>query len=591
MLSNSTSKNGFLRVMLERQAASCIPATLDYVRDAIKCKKIELENDDSGDVWQDAEDGQESISLQKKELAFLEEMEAKFTDAVMKEDQKFIEFKTALQQAVAKGSKKIIVFSYFKRTLRYLKARIKKDMPKINNVEIISGDVDAVERNEIISRFWKSDGTYVLLASEVGGEGLDLQISNCVFNYDLPWNPMVVEQRIGRIDRFGQKSSKIHIYNFIIRDTVEERILYRLYERIGIFESSIGELEPLLGSDVEELTNECFSSALTANEAETRMENLLMAIEKKKKETEMLEKQRQDIIGLDEFFTEQVNSIKAHKRFVTHQEIEFFTQYFLSQFYPHSKIENRGNNTWTLVPDKKLKKKIYDSILDFRFTSSEPEMRRFSALVDKDEKIKLTFDQKTATEDPSIEFITLRHALVLMAIKDMEMVVGREQVFAIKTGQRGVFFIYMIEVGQRAMSPYLEAVLVKDGKATLYPEITKLEFESLAFSVAYSTLDFTSAKKLADELIAEREKAIYQAHLSECAKLAAVKKRNVQVAIELAIKKLETRLNETSDTRLRRMYISMIEKRKSELESRLAFINSETQISIRHKVIAGGVSS
>ena len=70
-------------------------------------------------------------------------------------------------------------------------------------------------------------------------------------NYDLPWNPMRVEQRIGRLDRYGQRANVIHIFNFSVADTIEERILARLYERIGIFEAAIGDLEVILGDEIE----------------------------------------------------------------------------------------------------------------------------------------------------------------------------------------------------------------------------------------------------------------------------------------------------------------------------------------------------
>jgi ATP-dependent helicase HepA len=61
-------------------------------------------------------------------------------------------------------------------------------------------------------------------------------------NYDIPWNPMRIEQRIGRIDRFGQRSDKVLIYNFITPGTVEERIFFRCFERIGVFRDTVGDL-------------------------------------------------------------------------------------------------------------------------------------------------------------------------------------------------------------------------------------------------------------------------------------------------------------------------------------------------------------
>ena len=75
----------------------------------------------------------------------------------------------------------------------------------------------------------------VLLSSEVGCEGLDYEFCSRLVNYDIPWNPMRIEQRIGRIDRFGQKSEKVQIYNFITPGTIEERIFSRCFERLGIF--------------------------------------------------------------------------------------------------------------------------------------------------------------------------------------------------------------------------------------------------------------------------------------------------------------------------------------------------------------------
>ena len=89
---------------------------------------------------------------------------------------------------------------------------------------------------------------------------LDFQFAHVLVNYDLPWNPMEVEQRIGRLDRIGQESPAIYVCHLWIANTVEERILNRLYERVGLFEGTIGELEPILGEVVECLENVVCSS-------------------------------------------------------------------------------------------------------------------------------------------------------------------------------------------------------------------------------------------------------------------------------------------------------------------------------------------
>ena len=95
---------------------------------------------------------------------------------------------------------------------------------------------------------------------------MDFQFCDTLFNYDLPWNPMEVEQRIGRLDRIGQESNVIRIYNFWIEGTIEQRILDRLYTRIGIFERSIGELEMILGDELSTLERDILSKKLTPEE-------------------------------------------------------------------------------------------------------------------------------------------------------------------------------------------------------------------------------------------------------------------------------------------------------------------------------------
>lgn len=79
------------------------------------------------------------------------------------------------------------------------------------------------------------DNVNVLVASETGGEGRNIQFANCIVNYDLPWNPMKIEQRIGRIQRIGQ-TQDVFIFNFCQKDSIEEYILRILHDQINIFE-------------------------------------------------------------------------------------------------------------------------------------------------------------------------------------------------------------------------------------------------------------------------------------------------------------------------------------------------------------------
>ena len=110
----------------------------------------------------------------------------------------------------------------------------------------------STQRAAEIARFADKDGPSVLLSSEVGSEGIDLQFARMMFNYDLPWNPMRVEQRIGRIDRMGQKANRITIGHFVTTGTVDDKIINRLYQRVKMcFRESIGDLDEIFGESIQ----------------------------------------------------------------------------------------------------------------------------------------------------------------------------------------------------------------------------------------------------------------------------------------------------------------------------------------------------
>ncbi|WP_369902638.1 DEAD/DEAH box helicase [Bacillus manliponensis] len=122
----------------------------------------------------------------------------------------------------------------------------------------------------------------VLIATEAGGEGINLQFCNHMINYDLPWNPMRLEQRIGRIHRLGQKHD-VHIYNLATKHTVEEHILKLLYEKIQLFERVIGELDDILTrinmKNIDAHIQEIFAESKSEGEIRIKMENLTSIIE------------------------------------------------------------------------------------------------------------------------------------------------------------------------------------------------------------------------------------------------------------------------------------------------------------------------
>ncbi len=196
----------------------------DYLTDMAAAGAIQIvETDENGDPVLDGEGDQKDQRLSVDELATVQKL-IEGVAALDGQDTKFEQLQDALAGIFATGDvQKVLIFSFFKRTLRYLRKRLEDTY----GVELIDGDVPPEERGERIERFRTDSRLQILLSSEVGGEGLDLQFSNCMVNYDLPWNPMRVEQRIGRIDRHGQESEKVRIFNFSVKDTIEANIFER----------------------------------------------------------------------------------------------------------------------------------------------------------------------------------------------------------------------------------------------------------------------------------------------------------------------------------------------------------------------------
>jgi hypothetical protein len=155
---------------------------------------------------------------------------------------------------------------------------LRRRLGGLARVAVLHGGVDKKTRHEIIADF--RAGAYdIVLANRVASEGLDFEFCSVVINYDLPWNPMEVEQRIGRIDRMGQKEPVISVINFFNDETIDNAILLKVLQRIGVFERSIGALEPIIMSRLSDLQGAMFDFDLSPAEREYKTNQVLEAVE------------------------------------------------------------------------------------------------------------------------------------------------------------------------------------------------------------------------------------------------------------------------------------------------------------------------
>lgn len=313
----------FLLVMPQRQMSSSMPAAIE---DWQRRGKIDLEQ-----IYEDV--GVEDTNL---ELGPLTEQLVKEAfnmgnpEELRESDSKYFRLKTVLKRHLNDNpDEKIVLFAYFRPTLRYLKERLTKD--GIDCIILMGGA--NIDKNEIIETFAAKDGPNVLLSSEVASEGVDLQFSQVLINYDLPWNPMKVEQRIGRIDRLGQKSERITIWNLFYEDTIDSRIYERLYERLDIFQRALGGLEGVLGDEIRKLTAELITAKLTPEQELARIKQTEQALANIRETEERLETEASNLVAHGDYILQQVKAAKELQRNISSQDIwNYIYDYFSKEY-------------------------------------------------------------------------------------------------------------------------------------------------------------------------------------------------------------------------------------------------------------------
>lgn len=197
-------------------------------------------------------------------------------------DTKAIELSRVLNELKGSGFPQVMVFTQFTDTMDYLRDQLVGVGNSVmcfsgrgGEVRSADGTWTLITRDEVKRRF-KEGRSEVLVCTDAAAEGLNFQFCGALVNYDMPWNPMRVEQRIGRIDRLGQRFSDIRIINLHYEDTVEADVYRALRERISIFEKVVGGLQPIL-TRLPKLIEE--SVLAKSNAPDGKRDDVLQALE------------------------------------------------------------------------------------------------------------------------------------------------------------------------------------------------------------------------------------------------------------------------------------------------------------------------
>jgi superfamily II DNA or RNA helicase len=443
-LANASSGWGAVMaaMMVFRFAASCLPAAREYCRtkfgqtlDAL-CGDLEVDTSEENDAPAAA------VGMSGIWTGLKGDLETE-----LPVDTKFLRFREALDELWREDARrgaaprKVIVFSYFRGTLRYLERRLAELRV---STRVIHGLIPVPEREQLIDEFLRNTAIHVLVSSEVGSEGLDLQQASVVINYDLPWNPMVVEQRIGRIDRLGQESPVLTILSLVLSDTIEDRILYRLYERIGIFKETIGEIEPILGEQIERLAVAALRNELTPEEQERQADQAADAFLREQRQGQTLQQQADQLIAGDQAFLDEIQSLIGERRVPAPRELHRFLEEFMGRRYPGS-----------VLPVTTLDK-VAEVVLDTRVAidlleqvGADPEIRRIASRIQQGAFLA-TFDADAHMRRPYSELISIHHPLVRLACAFLERDVER---------LHRAFHLRLAGDGDIACGEYLLAIL------------------------------------------------------------------------------------------------------------------------------------
>lgn len=402
----------FMMSTIRRQAASCIFGLAPHLKDIINRRFAQLQDDPDYDY-----DDSDFSALDIRQFQSIASHILKLAEHLPSEDPKFEAMLEVIQEKQKSENNKIILFSSFRHTLAYLRKKLEDEGVR---VEQIDGSVNNEKRLEFRHRFEleKSDPDAIdmLLFTEVGSEGLDYQFCDTMINYDLPWNPMRIEQRIGRIDRRGQKSEVVNIYNVITSDTVDADIYNRCLSRIGVFEGSIGECEEILGEIGHQIELLALDTSLTDEERRQKLEQMADNEVRKAQELNRLESEEKELFGFDlSNYTVSKEIQEAESPFLTPRSIRHMVEMYLSQRLGNNNYILGDSSLKTIRLSAAARAEILEDLRALPGTRSSIRRQWEIYLKGGNPNHPITFDSDTAEKNRSAFFITTVHPLVQQA--------------------------------------------------------------------------------------------------------------------------------------------------------------------------------
>ena len=585
MRTHGSGPLGFLMTTIRRQAASSLHGLVPFLETILTRRLSEIERVEIDD------DGAEMLDTRIEEISADIATLLAQARGLPAEDPKLDRLLAIVVQKGAMANRRLLVFSAFRHTLAYLEAAMRAQGVRVG---MIHGDVKDDERRALRRAFAlpaeNPDAIDVLLSSEVGSEGLDFQFCDALVNYDIPWNPMRIEQRIGRIDRYGQISETVAIYNLVTPGTVDFDIYSRCLVRIGIFERTIGGSEAILGDIATRLQQVAEDFSLTEDERNGRLQQLADNEIREIAETEALEEREAELFGVRVARDRIDDDIaQASSRWLQPAALERLVGIHLERT-----LEVGRNPILGQGPAKTLRLSAEGRrrLIPIRARGVRPSLaeREWEAWLRGDlQTLSLTFERDTANADRSLAFITPVHPLTQAAARG---VAGDEEIHvALVASLPGLpSGEYPFAIYQWQLSGLKEDAMVVPVVAD--PEVAEAFMDVLA--VARDLPDMPPPSLSTLEALDSWHHELWVArraeHVAEAAEIARFRRDSLEASYRARMAILEEQRGRASEERIRRMRTGQIDRAMADHHEALAKLaRDEARADILPRRVAAGV--
>jgi superfamily II DNA or RNA helicase len=500
-------------------------------------------------------------------------------------------------------NKKVVLFSFYKETLAYLRECLAEH--GIKGLVLHSG----MDKSAIIARFESDPTIQILLSSEVASEGVDLQFASVVVNYDLPWNPMKIEQRIGRIDRIGQAADKILIWNFMYADTLDERVYERLLMRLGVFTRALGDMEAILGDRMRELTIDLLTHRLSTAQEAQRIEQTAQAIENVAKQQERLEEEAIQLMAHGDYILNKVKAARDLGRYISGDDLYGYVQDFLHEYYPGSKQ--------IPIDEAAMKYECRLSTqarVDFaEFIQSMRWQGRSRLLTDT--PLPLVYENRQGRSDSGIERVSQDHPLIRFVTEAKQASGHMAKVYPISAVSLSRHDVHGIAAGKYVYAIYRWAITGAMTSERLVYAVTRIGGQTIDTDQSELLVNTAAAKGrdwlgAGSDVVGEHTADIFESCREQlesqfsdyCVQTQIENHDRLQLMVNMLTKRKETQVARIYErvrgymasgieSKIRMVPLEMGRRKKLQerMDERIAELKLRDKVDVNQKFVAGGV--